>query len=55
MPSEDLIGSKAQENPNCNAFDTFGSLSVNSVFDPGRYGKYPDGPEDLKIPMISSP
>ena len=36
---------KDQENPNFSAFDQFGSLTNNSVFDPGRFGKCPDGME----------
>ena len=40
---------KDQENPNIWAFDTFGNLTNNPVFDPGRLGKYPDGTEISKF------
>ena len=42
-------GTKAQENPNFSAFDTCGSLSNNSVFDPGRLGKRSDGTKISKL------
>ena len=41
--------SKDQENPNFWAFDTFGSLTNNPVFNPGSLGKYPDGTEISKF------
>ena len=40
---------KDQENPNFSAFDTFGSLSNDPVFDPGRLGKLSDGTKITKI------
>ena len=42
-------GSKDQENPNFSAFDAFGSLSNDPVFDPGRLGKRSDGTEITKL------
>ena len=42
-------GSKDQENPNFSAFDAFGSLSNDPVFDPGRLGKRSDGTKITKF------
>ena len=36
---------KDQENPNFSGFDTFGSLSNDPVFDPGRLTFYPIEPQ----------
>ena len=38
-----LVCNKDQENPNFRAFDSFGSLTNNPLFDPGRLGTRSDG------------
>ena len=40
---------KDQENPNFSAFGTFGRLSNDLVFDPGRLGKRSDGTKITKL------
>ena len=40
---------KDQEKPNFSAFDKFGSLSNDSVFEPGRLGKRSDGTKISKL------
>ena len=43
--TKDCKSSKDQENPNFTAFDQFGSLTNNPVFEPGALGKCSDGTE----------
>ena len=40
---------KDQENPNFRAFGTYGSLTNYPAFNPGKFGKYPDGTEISKF------